>query len=185
MINLSDLQYERDVVHHVMIDIETLGTQPGCALVSLGAVAFWGGKIRDELSLEVSLDSCLALGLRVEAGTLAWWMKQSDEARAAVGRGTAKLEHVLTQFSHWYHLMDAQFLWCHGAIFDEPILRACYRTLGREEPWKFYSVKDTRTFFSITGIHPDRDQGTHHVALDDARSQARAVLAGYHKLLGP
>ena len=34
------LKQQRQVFHDVMIDLETLGTTPGCVILSIGAVPF-------------------------------------------------------------------------------------------------------------------------------------------------
>ena len=55
----------------VMLDIETLGTEPGCAIVSVGAARWSIDGVGDErLYREVSLSSCGAAGLEIDPDTL-------------------------------------------------------------------------------------------------------------------
>lgn len=170
---------------HIMVDLETMGTQPGRAIVSIGAVAFCphsGSISKKTFYTAVSLKSCTAIGMKIEPDTLMWWLKQSDAARLAIANGGKSINVAIGNFTNWFDAHNAEFLWGHGSVFDEPILRAAYRMCGRTEPWKFYNVRDTRTIFDISGVSPNRSVGTHHNALDDARAQAVAVIEAYRKL---
>lgn len=169
---------------HVMLDLETLGTAPGCAVLSIGAVAFdpQRGTMGSEFYSVIDLKSCLDAGLKIEAGTWTWWMGQGDAARAAVTKPGEVLAGVLTGFSRWFGHSNGVEIWCHGANFDEPILAAAYRACGITVPWKYWSARDTRTLFALFDIKVDRADGTHHHALDDSKAQARKVVAAYQRL---
>ena len=170
---------------HIMIDIETMGTAPGSAIVSLGAVVFdpLAGTLGETFYQVTSLDSCLEAGLTTEAGTILWWMQQSDAARAQLTAPDAQpLIPALSDFTSWWQHQGGQFIWGHGANFDEPLLSAAYRAVGAAPPWKFWDARCTRTIFALTGERPDRAKGTHHNALDDAKAQAEAVCRAYKKL---
>ncbi len=61
---------------HVMIDLETMGNKPGCAILSLGAVDF--GQDKDKRWLmgdktfyrELNLQSCIDAGLHIDTSCL-------------------------------------------------------------------------------------------------------------------
>lgn len=159
-----------------MIDIETLGKKPGAAVLSIGAVMFGVARLGEEFYSPVLLQSCVDVGLTIDPSTVAWWMKQSDEARAAAFVTDAPaLPIVLQRFTNWFVAQKARHPWCHGATFDVPILDVAYEACGMPAPWKFYDVRDTRTLYDLAGVKVDRSQGTHHNALDDARAQAEAA----------
>src|SRR5688572_29962905 len=67
----------------VMLDLETLGTRPGCAILSIGAVAFdrHTGALGPEFYMVVNRKSCEAKGLTQDQSTLDWWSRQSAEAK--------------------------------------------------------------------------------------------------------
>lgn len=160
----------------VMIDIETLGTAPGAAILSIGAVLFGPAGLGDTFYAPVLLQSCTAVGLTIDAATVGWWFTQSDEARAAAFRfDAAPLADVLLAFSSWFAARGVKRPWCHGATFDVPLLDAAYKACGMTSPWEFRNVRDTRTLYDLAGIKVDRGVGTHHNALDDAAAQARAA----------
>lgn len=167
----------------VMIDTETLGTTPGSAILSIGAVMFGPAGLGEEFYAPISLASCTAAGLTIDPSTVAWWMKQSDAARAAAFRDDAEpLPAVLEQFTDWFNLVEAERPWAQGATFDPPLLEAAYRACGMTPPWKFWNVRDTRTLYDLADVKVDRARGTHHNALDDARAQAEAAVVALQRL---
>lgn len=174
------------MTRHVMLDLETLGTRPGCVIRSVGACSFeleqpvvGGGFYRN-----VSRESCETLGLHVDPKTEAWWAQQSDEARAHLEPDQRAIEDVVREFHEAFRGTGAACIWCHGATFDVPIWEAAAHLLGIRSPWKFFNVRDTRTLFDLA-YFDTRDvgrEGTHHNALDDAVFQARCVQSAYQKL---
>ena len=181
-------QHNRAVTH-VMIDIETLGTKPGCPIASIGAVVFdpVAGALGAKFFTRISLQSCDEAGLRMDAKTVYWWMQQSDEARINTFFGECcTLEQAICEFGYWWteNAGEDAKMWAHGATFDPPILEAAYHAIGEVAPWKFYLVRDTRTIFDVSGIDVGqyRDPDNHHSALKDAEAQAHAVIAAYEKL---
>lgn len=172
------------VPRDVMVDLETLGTGPGCAILSIGAVAFdpQTGDIGHDFHTLVSTASCRELGLREEAGTIAWWKKQPPEARAILDQAAtcdttvAQALDGLAAFLRSHGGKPRVRLWGNGADFDNAILSDLYRRLGQPQPWEFWNNRCFRTFKALsTGLEPTRE-GVHHNALDDARHQA--VWAG-------
>lgn len=83
-------------MNHCMIDLETMGTSPGCAIASIGAVIFdperpHDGSTAPEFYAVVDLASCQSVGLTMDAGTVYWWLTQSQKAREAVCRAYKRL----------------------------------------------------------------------------------------------
>lgn len=163
-------------MNHVMLDLETMGNGPSAAIVAIGAVRFGDGVTGDEFYERVNLESSLAIGLKMDASTVLWWMQQSDAARAELyRRDGCPIELALEKFAAWLPPLDAQ-VWGNGASFDNVILNTAYRFAGKEGPWKFWNDRCYRT---IKALHPHikvEQRGTHHHALDDARSQARHLM---------
>lgn len=170
---------------HIMVDLETMGTAPGSAIVSLGAVAFdpVAGTLGEEFYRVVTLRSCQRVGLTIDPDTVVWWLQQSDAARAQLNRPDAEeLPAVLGWFAAWWRRQRGQFIWGHGGNFDEPLLSCAFRAAHVAVPWKYWDGRCTRTIFALTGERPNRANGVHHNALDDARAQAEAVIRAYGKL---
>lgn len=170
---------------HVMIDIETLGTTPGSLILSIGAVAFDQRGVHHDKFAHWAIDpaSCTAAGLTIDPATVAWWMRQSDAARAAAfSEGATHLSDVLQTLASWFLSHDCEQVWCHGATFDVPLLDAAYRAAALKAPWAFWNARCTRTLYELAGVSPDRSKGTHHNALDDAINQAEAAVLAHRKL---
>lgn len=169
---------------HIMVDLETMGTAPGSAIVSLGAVVFdpRTGQLGNEFYRVISLASCQRAGLTFDPDTVMWWLQQSDQARAALMADNEDLPVALGCFRQWWQNQEGRFIWGHGANFDEPLLAAAFRAVHAPAPWDYWNARCTRTIYELAGVKPDRAQGTHHNALDDAKAQARAVCDAYVKL---
>lgn len=167
----------------VMVDLETMSTRGNAAFVSIGAVAFEPSgtmvqKIGSSIFYQnVDLQSCMSLGLHVDASTIMWWLRQSDAARKALTDPTPQpVELVLKAFSQWYARVTSKesFIWSHGNSFDVPIISECYARIGMKTPWFFSRSHDTRTIFDYVGEKiPAADIRTGgHNSLFDAIAQA-------------
>lgn len=160
----------------LMVDLETLGTEPGAAIASIGAVRFSvADGIGDEFSASVSLADCQAHGMRIDAETLSWWLNQPATARDQLhgGRG---LEAALRAFIDF--ASGASEVWANSPAFDAVILRDAADRVGLGLPWQYYQERDYRTLRETLSTWPDREQsGTTHDALDDARYQADQLVA--------
>ena len=161
----------------VMLDIETLGTDPGAAVLSIGAVAFdTNGPTGATFHRQIRLSSCQAAGLEIDAETLAWWLDQDDAAKDVL-TGGEDLETVLGEFIEWYRDCNPSEVWANSPSFDCAILEAAFKAVGRREPWTYYEQRDVRTIRNLpAAVELDRT-GIEHDALDDAIHQAREVAA--------
>jgi DNA polymerase III epsilon subunit-like protein len=158
---------------HVMVDIETLGTDPGAAIVSIGAVRFDADGIEAQFFESVDIESAQAAGLSIDAETLAWWLEQSEAAREQLFGGN-QLRACLRRLSEF---VGDRVVWACSPAFDVVLLEAAYRAVELSPPWRFYRCRDYRSFRETLSTWPDREQsGTAHNALDDAVFQAACLI---------
>lgn len=176
---------------NTMIDIETLGRRPFCPVLSIGACIFRtdvdpdtvapAELIADVFYQAIDLQSCLDLGLKLDANTLRWWMEQKPEALAAAFNDPARvtLPLALDAFTTWANSRPL-IVWGNSARFDLGIIEAAYTACGKvNTPWEFRNERCYRTIKNI----PEARQiecpryGVHHNALDDAISQALHLAA--------
>ena len=162
-----------------MIDIETLGTEPDCVVLSVGAVKFdpymltephaktlWKPEIDTQTTAERSvLDS-----------TLEWWAKQpahiQDEAFSEDGR--IPLAQFMGELNKY--LVGVDKVWCQGPQFDMVILENFFDAFGHHKNWFYWQISDCRTLFKIMPRDPRKDiQQNLHNALEDSRWQAVCV----------
>jgi hypothetical protein len=185
----TTIQYQEIEMYRCMLDFETLGTRPGCCVLTFGAVFFSSTEdnpLGSEFSSVVSVESQKRLGLHTDPDTIAWWKTQSEEAQAAVRQAydesrAPPLEDVLEFFSEYLlqevgHKKNVQ-IWGNGADFDNVILAALYHAAKMEAPWHFYNNRCYRTLKNVVKGPKLVRQGVHHNALDDAKSQAMHAVA--------
>lgn len=153
----------------VMVDIETLGLEPGSVITSIGAVRFTSAAVGQTFSRRIDIESATDAGLTIDGGTLQWWLEQSEDAREEL-HGDQPLRIVLEAFANW--LGDVDELWANSPSFDCEHLEAAYDAVGLDVPWDYYHERDYRTLSNLP-VAPDIEQeGVEHNALDDAIHQA-------------
>ena len=163
---------------HVMIDFETLSTNPNAAVLSLGAVILTSaGLTGEEFYVNIDGQDCINLGLHVSQSTVDWWATQSQEAKDALEVDKKPLLEAMTLFNTWVKKAGGSHVWGNGADFDNPILKSCYEAINADTPFIPYNGRCYRTIKSIPGMPKmSKRIGTHHNALDDAKSQALHLL---------
>lgn len=168
-------------MHNLMLDLETLGTSPGCVVLSIGAVQFTRDGISGEFHTHIDLESSFEAGLVMEPRTVMWWLDQSKEAQNAFLQAeTFPLVDALSALIDTFKWKDLR-VWANGASFDFPILKAAFQAADLEPPWRFYNEMDYRSIKNLVPkevlnklrVHP----GIAHDALDDARAQALTLNA--------
>lgn len=171
-------------MNHVMVDLETLGQTPGCAILSIGAVAFdpYTSELGPEFYEVVNTRSCFDAGLKQDESTVNWWKTQKAEAAAVLDEARESkvlLAEALSRFRSYlqkFGLRDIR-VWGNGSDFDNAILACCYKSINQNLPWRFYNNRCFRTLKNIRSVVEPVRQGTYHNALDDAKHQARHALA--------
>jgi DNA polymerase III epsilon subunit-like protein len=173
----------------VMLDLETLGTRPGCAILSIGACVFTPSGIGEKFYAVISRASCRLAGLVEDPDTLAWWSGQPAEAAKVLGEASDKaaphpLGPVLFVFRSWLYDKGnvlgskSSGVWGNGAAFDLSILGAAYDRCGfGGPPWSPWQERCYRTLKNLRPDVPMKRAGTHHDALADAISQAEHAVA--------
>lgn len=173
----------------VMVDLETLGTNPNSAIIAIGAVAFDAVGIATKFYIEINRDSCRSFGLQENPDTLAWWSKQAHDARELIDRVSNPehgydLQHGLEYFAEWlaqHTVLDSVRVWGNGSDFDNSMLTFAYNAVGRKTPWKFYNNRCYRT---LKNLYPEvkfERTGIHHNALHDAITQAEHAVKIFTK----
>lgn len=181
---------------HLMVDLETMGSGPDAPVVSIGAVYFdpSTGNTGAEFYQVVSLESSMSFGMKPDASTIQWWLKQSSEARSAIlvdeAMGLRETLELLSDFiaenaANGSHTVQ---LWGNGCSFDNVILRHAYALTETPFAVPFWNDRDVRTMVELgksVGINPRFDipfEGDMHNALSDARHQVKYVSAIWQRL---
>lgn len=181
---------------HLMVDMETMGNSPDAPIVSIGAVFFdpSTGNTGAEFYQVVSLESSMSFGMKPDASTIQWWLKQSSEARSAIlvdeAMGLLETLELLADFiaenaANGSHTVQ---LWGNGCSFDNVILRRAYALTDTPFTVPYWNDRDVRTMVELgksVGINPRFDipfEGEMHNALSDARHQVKYVSAIWQRL---
>lgn len=178
----------------IIIDIETLGTKPGCVILEIGACAVDHGTGELFTNFSRRLDEVFT---RFDAWvkdsdaqeTLVWWMREHpDTYTAIVRRGDGLYENRsaaldLKAFCDWFEDVTrdatAVRVWGNGPSFDLSILRAGIELYGFKQPWHHTWERDVRTALEQAGYERGStswiERGPRHRALNDARHEARKL----------
>lgn len=175
-------------MNDLMLDLETMGNEPGSAIVEIGAVYFSrSGEIGERFQVRISLEDCMREGLTVNASTINWWLTQSEEARRRITECefTRMVPTSLRQALEAFHLFykPRTLVWSH-ATFDFVLLQAAYRKLGGLSPMDYRCARDLRTLLDLARIDITKIPrvGTHHSAIDDCMFQVECCERAFTEL---
>lgn len=168
-----------------MLDLETMGNESFSCIVSIGAVEFDinTGKTGKEFYTNVDLQSCIDLGLIMNASTVLWWLNQNEQARKDLTERTSlPIVEALKEFANFCN-EDYQ-IWGNSARFDCGILQNAYNKAGISIPWDFRKERCVRTLVSFA---PEIKKsisfkGIKHNAIDDCKYQIEYCSAIWNKL---
>lgn len=185
----------------IVLDIETLGTRPGCSVIEIGACAVDadGGAIVGNFSRRVRsgysidcvrkvADGVTCFGWKIERATAAWWLADPERAKTLAkimsGEFYARTEdEALTAFGVWFAKFasdpKSSRIWANGPSFDIAILDESYRDNGIARPWICWQERCVRTALEMAGYVRGsvawEEPGPRHRALNDARHEARKL----------
>lgn len=175
-----------------MVDIETMGTSPKAAILSIGACFFdlgaEPGEVASTFSVNISLESNYRAARAIEPSTVLWWLSQSKEAQNAFLEGPHKaLRAALTEFSAWHQALSPvpHRIWAKDMDFDVVILRNAFEHENIVFPFKYFMSRSVRTILDLAfgdEIPAPPNPGVAHSATDDAVKQAALVQAAYRQL---
>ncbi|HAX5209098.1 TPA: 3'-5' exoribonuclease [Escherichia coli] len=175
---------------HVMVDMETAGTGPDAAILSVGLVQFNPATGEQLASRSVKIDLCSAVehGGVIEPGTMQWWAEQSDAAREVLRpRNACSFPVAMHKIQTWLDDVGPAYVWSNGAGFNCVVLRRALERAGHKA-WPFWMDCDVCTMVMLgrqLGFDPKTDmpfEGTVHNALDDAVHQVKYVSAIWQRL---
>lgn len=167
----------------MMIDLETLGTRPDAAILSIGACMF--DRKRGVLGRTFYVRCAPDLSeYSVDYNTFKFWMEQSEPARAALFYCAVPLYKAAREFIAFWAVAASEKtrVWALPAAFDIPIMENMLRKeLKMSPPWHYSAPRCCRTLFDVFNIKKeDRIKPeVEHDALSDAKAQAETAIKAY------
>lgn len=153
----------------ILIDLETMGQRPGCAIFELAAVQF-------DMATGATGAEFVALiepwNGHFEEDTVAWhkengtWPQPGKAARISARQAFA-------DFASWYaSLGEVRGVWAWGASFDFPVLQAIWRDYGPtpDLPWRYHQGQCARTVCKLAYGEDWRHGDRPHEALEDCKA---------------
>jgi len=159
----------------VMLDIETLATDPNAVVTSVGLAVFDKTDLVEEAGFYLNYKSDTGV---IEPRTLRWWLTQAPETLTINLLGDMPLQDAATQITKMFHQVDE--VWANAPTFDCTILRNWFLRLGHTHaPWHWRNERCCRTMFAIgrqLGVKYPGNEAKHD-AMADAVAQAKYLLA--------
>lgn len=181
--NIPTGHQDFNMTTHAMIDIETLGTEPGCVVLSVGAVKFdpFNSETPHAPMLwKLDIDSQSNKGRIIRDDTIEWWGKQDAHVQEAAFSidDRVTVEDFMKELNKWVNGVEK--IWCQGPQFDMVILENLYEQYEHHHNWAFWQIMDCRTIFNMLPVDPRKAiQENLHDALADAHWQAVCVQQTY------
>ncbi|MFZ5272107.1 3'-5' exonuclease [Enterobacter asburiae] len=184
-------------MQHIMIDLETMGSTPTAAIVSIGAVAFdlESGELGKQFYKRVDLKSSVENGGTIDASTVQWWLRRDAAARSEIVADDAvNIRQALGELGCFILRNSPHpdaYLWARGTDFDFPILTSAMARIDLSPVWKYRNTRDVRTIEHAAisaGMDPRNAipfEGDKHNALHDAIHQAKTVIHIWQALIKP
>lgn len=168
----------------VMIDIETAGRTPGCAIIQIAAVPFNinTGKIsKNTFKMSINLDHQIKNGFTYETTTLNWWKKTNKNLFNKLSKSDNKYVTVGIEFQKWFNKLYKHNnirVWGNSNRFDLGIIHGWYiKSVGfKFNPfWNTWLERDVRTlaYMNIAIKTNTKFVGTKHDAIDDCKHQIK------------
>lgn len=145
-------------------DIETLGTKPGCVIVSAAFLVFdfnetktFDEYVNDALYIKFSVKQQKDAGRKIDPDTLNWWKRQDDVVRkelmpsakdVSIEEGSRQILEYLSERGVNKGSEKRTYRFCRGQDFDIPILDDAMGSVGLKLPGAFWNSRDIRSFIS-------------------------------------
>jgi hypothetical protein len=180
------------MIRRVMIDLETLGTKPGCVVLEIGIVTNYGAiqayrnfnlspmdlKILashgDEIGLSIPVDIGQQGKESIDPSTLRWWMahRQAFDRIITIQATGSVISPEMAGSVVAKALKDAEEVWANSPSFDLAILSDWLPRHGFCVPWRYWQERDFRTVVALNPSVPYERPADAHSALADAMAQA-------------
>ena len=115
----------------------------------LGATGYIKFDVKEQLDV---------YGKKIEKETFDWWQEQGEEAQKVLkpsksDKSIDTLKETLQEY--FIHFKDIKNTWTRGNTFDPMFLRQIMRDCGSDDPFPWWTIRDTRSFIDALLIGSD------------------------------
>lgn len=163
---------------HFSYDIEFLDASSTGVVLTLGIVAIQGRVLADRVHFRFNIGEQLRRGRTVDAETLAWWVRQSEEARQAAFHGPRDWVGAgLSDAASWAEARgaDGDSTWWSKGFIDAVMLESLAKWADAEPLFPWRSARDLRGLQRVAGVESNPKRVTHR-ADEDAWDQAETLV---------
>lgn len=174
------------MTRHVMIDIETLGLEPGSVILSIAAVAFDPSPaLEPEVIFDatISVADGLKFGMKINPSTVAWHIDQGSLGGGCRQRHFNTVQDALEVL--WVRIGPDDIIWANSPNFDCVLIEDAARRVGLQPQWHYRNLRDLRTALAA---NPTFDKATvpfvgkRHDPVDDCMHQIALLRASGYPL---
>lgn len=170
-----------------MLDLETTGRKPGCAIIQIAAVPFnvnTGEISTKTFNMSINLKRQELSGFIQDKDTINWWIKENKQLFYKLSNSDNRHITVAKKFQEWFNSLDNHKdirIWGNSARFDLGILEGWYeKCLGKKKFnnfWNTWKERCSRTLFNLDeeGRRKLNFEGTKHNAIDDCKHQIKCL----------
>lgn len=170
----------------IMIDIETVGTDPYSVILAIAAVKFdiRTGEVGEQFYRTIDIKSSRKAGLSFDFDTLWWWMGQDENVRNMVFNGKEALVNVLLDLMLFIGDDKEVEIWANSPSFDLSLIQNACERVDIETIWRYWQERDVRT---ISNLLPDirknmKREGAAHHPVSDCIHQINYLVATLNQL---
>ena len=184
----------------IVVDIETLGNEPGCTIFQIAAIAFdiKTGKIIKQFNKIADL-SVTKDFLKVNGSTLIWWLQTNKELLTELlTTKDCSPYSLIDNFYKWLLLLKSDYkkvyMWGNGILFDNALIKQAFKDVNINYPIDYNKDRDIRTIVELacnkTGISEKefREQNKTidvkmHDALSDCECEKNWICSAWKILM--
>ena len=149
----------------ILLDIETLSTDPRAVVLSIACVPFLLGKkqsfneiMNSGFIVKIAVEEQVKrLSRTIDKGTVDWWKKQDKEVFDSMVRPAphdVSPREAITKLSKFISTQEGfskkdSYIWSRGTNFDFPIIESLYKDLCISIPFNTWKIRDIRTAIDI------------------------------------
>ena len=172
---------------HYMLDIETLGTKPGCVVLECAICCFLeedkdSGKYTPASdgisSVRIDIDAQVKAGSVIEFDTLKWWLNtDSLRLQNVINDEYAQSPRIAAKWLQESIDWQGIVIWARDPDFDCAIMEDFFARFGvpGKRVWHFANKRSHRTLMDLAGIKhvPAKDA---HSAVADVDAQIESTI---------